>query len=432
MKNLKTILTACLLCALINGAPLNAQDKHEISVYLGGGMTSLKYEIENGDKAGLGALGGLDYSFFFTGAFGLRTGVEFGFYNSRYEADEILRAYSNEKDAEGNAFKFRSAINGYSEKHSLLTVQLPLMLRFQSKERHKYYLAFGGKGVIPVWSRAVGSDADLMNYGYYADVNCEYDDIEHLGFGPQAAKGFEKALDLEPTGFASVETGIKFKLKDGLSLYTGVYFDYGLRNILSKSKTANILEYEPEDFAMNSILKEMTPMTVGLKLGLAFGFTPTTVEETALALPSPEPEPAPSPEPVEDPEPQAEPEPEAPIVPIIIKEIPTIQDGIKFELMTATLTEDSRRTLEGIYLTMAENPEMTVEVAGHTCTSGGYEFNMKLSKDRAQAVVDYLVSRGISAQRLVSVGYGFDMPIAGNYTEEGREMNRRVEIRSLK
>jgi outer membrane protein OmpA-like peptidoglycan-associated protein len=113
-----------------------------------------------------------------------------------------------------------------------------------------------------------------------------------------------------------------------------------------------------------------------------------------------------------------------------IKQVATIQDGINFEVGTALLTDDSRRTLEGIYLTMAQNPDMKVEVSGHTDVSGGHAYNVQLSKNRAQAVVDYLVERGISAKRLTAIGHGPDKPVDDNKTNEGRAKNRRVEIRS--
>jgi len=115
-----------------------------------------------------------------------------------------------------------------------------------------------------------------------------------------------------------------------------------------------------------------------------------------------------------------------------IKAEATVKDGINFRLGTANLTDDSRATLEGIYFTMRENPEMNIEIAGHTDITGSEEFNLSLSKARAHAVRDYLVNRGIAQERLSPVGYGSARPIADNETAEGRAKNRRVEIRSLK
>ncbi|MEN8719821.1 MAG: OmpA family protein, partial [Oceanococcaceae bacterium] len=74
-------------------------------------------------------------------------------------------------------------------------------------------------------------------------------------------------------------------------------------------------------------------------------------------------------------------------------------------------------------------PEMLVEVAGHTDSIGGDAFNQQLSQRRAEAVRQYLIGKGISAERLTAVGYGESEPKATNDNEEGRELNRRVELR---
>ena len=118
--------------------------------------------------------------------------------------------------------------------------------------------------------------------------------------------------------------------------------------------------------------------------------------------------------------------------PVIIREEATIQEGINFDVGTAELTDDSQRALAGIHYTMAENPNMIVEILGHTDNTGNRAFNMTLSQNRAQAVVDYLVARGIGAERLRAVGHGPDRPIADNATTQGRALNRRVEIRTIR
>jgi len=72
---------------------------------------------------------------------------------------------------------------------------------------------------------------------------------------------------------------------------------------------------------------------------------------------------------------------------------------------------------------------LRVEVQGHTDNRGGRQLNVRLSKQRAEAVLAALVTRGIDAGRLTAQGYGPREPIATNATDEGREQNRRVEIK---
>jgi len=77
---------------------------------------------------------------------------------------------------------------------------------------------------------------------------------------------------------------------------------------------------------------------------------------------------------------------------------------------------------------MAEFKDSDFHIGGHTDSVGSAKLNQSLSESRAKAVLDYLVSKGIAADRLSSKGYGEDTPIASNKTRSGRAKNRRVEI----
>ena len=77
---------------------------------------------------------------------------------------------------------------------------------------------------------------------------------------------------------------------------------------------------------------------------------------------------------------------------------------------------------------MKEYPETIFHIGGHTDSQGSDEYNLKLSKERAASVREFLVSKGIPASRLTSEGYGESRPIATNNTAAGRQENRRVEI----
>jgi len=78
-----------------------------------------------------------------------------------------------------------------------------------------------------------------------------------------------------------------------------------------------------------------------------------------------------------------------------------------------------------------ENPNVQIEIAGHTDNQGGNEYNSNLSKNRAKAVLEYLTANGINSNRLKSFGYGATKPISSNDSEEGRQNNRRVEVKVL-
>ncbi len=107
--------------------------------------------------------------------------------------------------------------------------------------------------------------------------------------------------------------------------------------------------------------------------------------------------------------------------------------NIYFDFNKATIRKESYPVLDSIYRFLAENPTIVVEVAGHADERGGYEYNIRLTQARANAVVDYLVKKGISPNRLIPKGYGWTQPvIKGAKTEREHQLNRRVEFRIIK
>lgn len=104
---------------------------------------------------------------------------------------------------------------------------------------------------------------------------------------------------------------------------------------------------------------------------------------------------------------------------------------VQFLINTAELVPASRELLDRVAAVLDDDPTVTIEVQGHTDILGSVATNNALSQSRADAVRDYLITRGISPGRLTAIGYGPTRPVATNTTLEGRIKNRRVEF-SLK
>ena len=85
--------------------------------------------------------------------------------------------------------------------------------------------------------------------------------------------------------------------------------------------------------------------------------------------------------------------------------------------------------MDQIAQTFIDNPSYIIEIQGHTDNTGDPEKNLQLSQDRADAVLLYLVKKGISSDRMTSIGYGQNEPIADNNTKAGRQKNRRVQFK---
>ncbi|MDB5988489.1 MAG: OmpA family protein, partial [Nevskia sp.] len=102
--------------------------------------------------------------------------------------------------------------------------------------------------------------------------------------------------------------------------------------------------------------------------------------------------------------------------------------GVNFEFNKDNLTVNAKSILDGVADALKARTDIKVEIDGHTDSKGSDAYNQKLSERRAASVKRYLLSRGIDAGRMSSKGFGESKPIADNNTDEGREINRRVEL----
>ncbi len=140
-------------------------------------------------------------------------------------------------------------------------------------------------------------------------------------------------------------------------------------------------------------------------------FVEKVLLEPAPVVVAPAPAPAPAPQPVQ--------------------KASWVFKDIKFEFDKATLMASSYPTLEGILEALRENPEIKVEIQGHTDWVGTDKYNMGLSLRRANTVMKYLKDKGIDPSRMTATGFGESQPIDTNKTVEGRANNRRVELKPV-
>lgn len=102
---------------------------------------------------------------------------------------------------------------------------------------------------------------------------------------------------------------------------------------------------------------------------------------------------------------------------------------VTFAVNSTDISPTMRDTLDGVAQNLVNRPQSLIDVMGHTDSTGSDQYNLDLSRRRAESVANYLVSRGVARARVETIGYGEQYPIADNGTEAGRSQNRRVEIR---
>lgn len=105
--------------------------------------------------------------------------------------------------------------------------------------------------------------------------------------------------------------------------------------------------------------------------------------------------------------------------------------GILFDFDRATLQQPSNKQLQDVLTLLASNPELRLEIQGHTDSDGSADYNLQLSQRRAESVRQYLLLFGIDSARLQAKGYGEAMPVAPNDSDENKAKNRRVELVKL-
>lgn len=111
------------------------------------------------------------------------------------------------------------------------------------------------------------------------------------------------------------------------------------------------------------------------------------------------------------------------------KKVDYAAQNILFVTGSYRLAAKSFKGLDEVVKILNDNPDMKLAIDGHTDNVGKDDFNQTLSENRANAVKQYFISKGISESRIAAAGYGETMPIADNKTAAGRQKNRRVELK---
>ncbi|MGN6416992.1 MAG: OmpA family protein [Pseudobacter sp.] len=438
---IQKIAIACLTALSLSGSTL----AQEFGIELNAGLQGLRYDISNGDrKLQPGGSLGVNYTFHLGRKWGLLTGVSASYFNTKVTLqDGTFSSY--QVDNTGSAFQYNIKATGFEEKQSFLAGAVPLMLQYHTLGNTRWYVNAGAKLILPVEATVKAKASQLTLSGYYPDYNIEVKDMPQHGFGTVNNWTSETKQELKPAVMASAATGISFRLGEGVRLYTGVYFDYGVTNMNKGSgDNASLVAYNPANIneakagsLLNGIDK-IHAMGYGIQVRLGLekkkqkstppsppppvAEAPVKQEPVQVAVPPP-------PQPKEEvKQPKQDPEP-TPAPTITTEEITVVEKPVVFsKIGNTTLSESFKPHLDSIATILNRYPDLRVDVIGHTCDIGTEKENARIGLERAKSVAKYLQSKGIAMSRMDLSSAGPSNPVVENTSAGNRSLNRRVTV----
>ncbi|MDR1022504.1 MAG: OmpA family protein [Prevotellaceae bacterium] len=485
MNNLY-ILFGGLLCFLCGGLPAGGQPKNELSLHVGGGLSTLRYTLPHGQREfGWGGDAGLGYARFVSRSIGVGTGLSLSRYSAAARLDGATISLSNQQDTDGDSYNLHTELASYREQQQATFVHIPLMVSYQSRHRYPLYAQAGVKLSIPLGARYEIRNAVIHSEGYYPALDISMLSPPYMGFGVFNGKDAEGTLDLKPVYTAAAEAGVKWRLSHALSLYAGLFIDYGLTEALRSPRSESLIHPDaatPENFTTGSVLasryapdnraiNKASLMAAGLKLRLAFGFTPFGTrqlsvkqmsqedaqnlvqmrKDAALAQRLKAAAEAKQRRDIDEAQRQKlEEELRRTVVEVRLRQqqqqqmlqqqqeeelarVEEVKKAIEqpiagYTVSQTELTPDQKTDLDRKATLLKQNPSLNVICVGHTCNIGSEEINYRISRARAEKVRGYLAQQGVDGSRISVLGEGSRHPLIPNANEKNRRVNRRVEI----
>jgi outer membrane protein OmpA-like peptidoglycan-associated protein len=281
---MKKIIPVILLAWTMS---ITAQQRTEISLGAGGGLSSLYYSSQAGNASlGLGGTAGMELALFVSGNVAIVIGAGAALYRSSFQPSELSGKYYV---TDGNSsFTYEYTLSNYKESQSVIAVNIPLMLRYQGS---RFYAAAGIRAGIPLKTNFNIEPSNLSAWGREDNGGLKLlpDDprLMEWGFGTYAAAAGSGTFSMKNQYFAAVEVGMRWQLNPFFALYTGIYADYGLNNV-TKAANKHVIEwkdydYKNELYTPNSVVKsklgndnalsKINLVDAGIKIAIALDAT---------------------------------------------------------------------------------------------------------------------------------------------------------------
>lgn len=274
MKTFKENIRILVFILLISSS-IKAQ---QISVEFSTGLSGILYELNQGDSnIGFGASIGGNYTYTLTENWNIIGGLHLGMHTSEISAD-ALSYKSREVDDTTSGFELTVNSTNYTEQQQLFTLNVPVLAQYSTylNRFSKFYIAAGGKILVPIQQSSNANATSVSLSGYYPDTNLTVDNLPQHGFGSISNwEDFQTPLELSTAIALSLQVGMDFNLGRKM-WYAGLYFDYGLNDIASSDESNNFIKHnsnginktKANGIANSGIAKSAKIMSLGINLRL--------------------------------------------------------------------------------------------------------------------------------------------------------------------
>lgn len=474
---------------LLNTTILAQERGHYLFLNAGGGLHSIKYKIENGTVSranGFAVNSGYDY--FFNKNWGVGAGVSLFTHSSSSTFTYMTEEAS--VDSDGDNFSFRTYYNNWKEKQRLLSLDVPVALSFQKKIGNKVGVLalIGAKASLPMVLTSESNGESVETRGYYKQWEVElYGMPQHNFLTVKGVPRTDVPSRLFFTGF--IDLGATYKISKKLYAYGGVYYNYGLTEIVD----GHGKDIYAQDGVYNGVMvsdfaSKVITNAIGVKLGVRIHLGPqasmiindvdrlgivaqpnkqvtdTTKNETDSMKDSVSDSTS-SNKAIAQGQSTIKTKDDAPktpkYAPIVLEDTDKLNDASDsvYEMMNINdidnMTEDEvyyiARLLASkikpkfafasdevlnpqadIYKVLAEvlirRKDIHLLIVGHTCDIGSQEANIKMGMKRAAKMQQLFENLGVNVIQLPTISKFYSEPLVPNTSEENRAKNRRVEL----
>ncbi len=402
-----------------------------------------------------------NYQIFPHRIWGITTGLVYTHLSSKTQQNNT-QIITNAIDIEDDPFIHHSIFSNYKERQKTNLLTLPILATFRHPLSYDWNIEFalGPSLAYVLNSKYTVKNGTIETQGYYPQYNITFLDLPEDGFyttsehfqGNNSKKNFVLNADFNANAVK--------KLSASSALVFGIFASYSITSYVKKN--SNALQYDPDCLSSNgyknpkyngalATTSSANSLSYGISVALQFSkprrpkqidpqdFTPIQypqpepIDSTSLDLP-PEEEILPQ---DDTPELLASETSESPTPDNINLSKQDLQSQINnagnltFELDQDNLSKESLKTLSKIADILSANPNVNIEVCGHTCNLGSSSTNYKIGLRRANAVAQQLTNLGIDNSRIKISSAGAKKPVAPNTTSQGRKQNRRVSITIL-